>query len=116
MEGWFFGSAKATNVTAKDNGGKPVTMTLTYKKAISDITDNAIVLSIAGKVAESLAVPYARVTDAYGGYFGKPSPTLPGAVKKAAPAANASNATKRYLANATANKTTPSEYKISMFV
>jgi len=117
MEGWFFGSAKATNVTAKDNGGKPVTMTLTYKKAISDITDNAIVLSICGKIAENLAVPYARVTDAYGGYYGKPSPTLPGAAPKAATGNTTANATKRYLANATANKTAaPSEYKISMFV
>lgn len=111
MEGWFFGSAKTTNITAKDNGGKPVTMTLTYKKPINDVTDNAIVLSITCKIAENLAVPYSRVTDAYGGYCNTPSPTL-----GAAPAAagNKTNATKRYLANAT--NTTPSEYKISMFV
>jgi hypothetical protein len=114
MEGWFFGSAKATNVTAKDNGGKPVTLTLTYKKAISDITDNAIVLDITCKVAENLAVPYSRVTDAYGGYCKTPSPTLPGATAKAAGNSTAANKTRRYL-NAT-NKTTPSEYKINMFV
>lgn len=69
IEGWFFAS-KATNVTAKDNGGKQVSLTLTYKKAISDITNNDIVLKICGKLAESLAVPYSRITDAYGGYFG----------------------------------------------
>lgn len=117
MEGWFFGSAKRTNITAKDNGGKPVTMTLTYKKAINDITDNAVVLDISCKIAENLAVPYSRVTDAYGGYCKNPSPTLPGAVAKAKTGnSTAANTTRRYL-NATANKTTtPSEYKISMFV
>jgi len=87
-------------VTAADNGGKPVSLALTYKKAISDITDNTLVLSVCGKLAESMAVPYARVTDAYGGYFGNPSPSLPSA--PATPAAktnttNTTNATKRVL-------------------
>jgi len=85
-------------VTAKDNGGKPVSLSLTYSKAISDITDNAVVLNICGKLAESLAVPYARVTDAYGGYFGNPSPSLP----TSAPAAATTNTT---TTNTTTNKT-----------
>jgi len=98
IEGWFFASTKAVNVTAKDNGGKPVSLSLTYSKAISDITDNAVVLNICGKLAESLAVPYARVTDAYGGYFGNPSPSLP----TSAPAAATTNTT---TTNTTTNKT-----------
>jgi hypothetical protein len=95
IEGWFFASEKAVNVTAKDNGGKPVSLTLTYKKAISDITDNKIVLDICGKLAEALAVPYARVTDAYGGFYKNPSPALPKSVAAKPAAAK----------NTTANKT-----------
>jgi len=125
IEGWFFASTKAVNVTAKDNGGKTVGMTLTYKKAISDITDNAVVLNVCGKLAETMAVPYERVTDAYGGYFKNPSPSLPTAAP-AAPAAKTNtttNATKRVL-NATANKTTnttaaapkQTEWKLNLFV
>merc|ERR1712151_1003360 len=93
IEGWFFASKKVVNMTSKDNGGKPVGLTLTYKKAISDITDNAMVLKVCGKLAEHMAVPYSRVTDAYGGYFGNPSPSLPAASAVAKPAAK-TNATK----------------------
>lgn len=91
-------------MTAPDNGGKPVSLALTYKKAISDITDNTLVLSVCGKLAESMAVPYSRVTDAYGGYFGNPSPSLPAAPATPAPAAktNTTNATKTRVLNTTA--------------
>jgi len=70
IEGWFFASSASVNVTAKDNGGKPVSLALTYAKAIDDVTNNDVVLKICGKLAENMAVPYNRVTDAYGGYFG----------------------------------------------
>jgi NADH dehydrogenase/NADH:ubiquinone oxidoreductase subunit G len=106
-------------VTAKDNGGKQVSLALTYKKAISDITNNDVVLNIACKLAETMAVPYNRVTDAYGGYCGNPSPSLPAAAAKPAAAANATAANKtRLLANATANATVAkqTEWKINMFV
>jgi len=67
-----------------------------------------------------MAVPYSRVTDAYGGYFGNPSATLPASAPKAATPAASTNATKnatKRMLNATANKTTtPSEYKINLFV
>lgn len=92
IEGWFFAS-KAANVTAKDNGGKPVSMTLTYKKAIDVVTNNADVLKVTGKLAEYLAVPYSRVTDEYGGYFGKASPSLPKKAAVAAKPAAAANTT-----------------------
>jgi len=124
IEGWFFASAKATNVTAKDNGGKPVGATLTYKKAISDITDNTVVLNVCGKLAEALAVPYARVTDAYGGFFGSPSASLPKAEKNAATTtttktANTTKATtKTRMLNTTANTTakTQTEWTLNLFV
>jgi hypothetical protein len=115
IEGWFYPEAstkpKAVNFTAPDNGGKPVTMTLTYGKAIDVVADNKLVLDICGKVAEALAMPYNRVTDSYGGYFGKPSPALPGAT--AAPAAKpaATNATKT---NTT--KPAPTTSKVSVYV
>jgi len=113
IEGWFFASTKAVNVTAKDNGGKPVSLSLTYSKAISDITDNAVVLNICGKLAESLAVPYSRVTDAYGGFFGNPSPSLPASApaaattttNKTAAANTTKTATKTRLLNTTKNAT-----------
>lgn len=105
IEGWFFNSAKVVNVTAKDNGGKAVAVTLTFGKAISDITNNADVLKACGALAKAMAVPYSRVTDAYGGFFGSPSPILPTSVPvKAAAATNTTNTTKRML-NATANAT-----------
>merc|ERR1712151_322218 len=97
IEGWFFASAKVFNVTAKDNGGKAVGVTLTFGKAISDITNNADVLKACGALAKALAVPYSRVTDQYGGFFGQPSPYLPTSVPKPAAAAT-TNTTK----NATA--------------
>jgi len=107
-------------VTAKDNGGKQVSLSLTYKKAISDITNNDVVLNIACKLSESMAVPYNRVTDAYGGYCGNPSPSLPASAPKAAAAANTTAANKtRLLANATANATAKpaqTEWKINMFI
>lgn len=122
IEGWFFAS-KAVNVTAKDNGGKPVGLTLTYKKAIDDITNNDVVLKVCGKLAESMAVPYARVTDAYGGYFGFTSPSLPAAAAKpAAPAAKTNTtaaANKTRVLNATTNATTPAaktEWTLNLFV
>jgi len=124
IEGWFFASAKTVNVTAADNGGKQVSLTLTYKKAISDITNNDVVLNVCCKLAEAMAVPYDRVTDAYGGYCGVKSPSLPAkAPAPATPAATntTSNATKkRVLAtNATTNATKPAaqtEWKLNVFV
>jgi hypothetical protein len=116
IEGWFFASAKMVNVTAKDNGGQPVSLSLTFKKAIDDVAQNSVVLNICGRLAESMAVPYNRVTDAYGGYFGFPSPTLPTASAAAKPAAStnktASNTTtktttKTRMLNTTKNTTTP---------
>merc|ERR1711990_915555 len=76
-----------------DNGGKPVGLTLTYKKAIDVVADNKIVLDICKGLAEAMAVPYSRVTDAYGGYHGKPSGNLPAASAAAKPAAAATNKT-----------------------
>lgn len=61
-------------------------MALTYTKAISDITDNKLVLSICKTLAETMAVPYSRVTDAYGGYYLNPSPSLPSSAAVASPA------------------------------
>merc|ERR1712151_524994 len=120
IEGWFFAS-KAVNVTAKDNGGKTVSLTLTYKKAIDVVADNSVVLNICGKLAESMAVPYSRVTDAYGGYYGSKSASLPAtsAAAKAATPAKAANAhgTKKRVLNTT-NATTPAktEWTLNLFI
>lgn len=69
-----------------------------------------------------MAVPYSRVTDAYGGFFGSPSPSLPKSVPAtpaAKPAANAT-ANKTRMLNATANKTAAApaqtEWKLNLFV
>jgi hypothetical protein len=121
IEGWFFAS-KAVNVTAKDNGGKPVSLTLTYKKAIDVVADNSIVLSICGKLAESMAVPYSRVTDAYGGFYLNPSASLPAKSAVAAPAKTATttaakNATKTMRVLNTTNTTAAkTEWTLNLFV
>lgn len=106
------------NVTAADNGGKPVSLALTFKKAISDITNNDVVLKMCGKLAENMAVPYNRVTDAYGGYFGNPSPSLPASAPVAKPAAtaNTTNATKRMLNTTNATAPVQTEWVINMMV
>jgi hypothetical protein len=58
IEGWFYPDAamKATayNFTAPSNGGKPVTMTLTYGKAIDPVANNDVVLALCGALAEHL--------------------------------------------------------------
>lgn len=93
-------------------------MTLTYKTAISDITNNDVVLSICKGLAEALAVPYARVTDAYGGYHGSPSPSLPKAtaVTKTTTAKNTTaNATKKVRLLNTTNATKTS-WALNLFV
>jgi len=94
---------------------------MTFKKEINDVTNNDVVLKVCGKIAESMAVPYSRITDAYGGFFGSPSATLP------AKAAAAATTTKTTTATTTANKTRvlatnttnatakPAEYKIDVF-
>jgi hypothetical protein len=120
IEGWFFAS-KSVNVTAKDNGGKPVSLTLTYKKAIDVVADNAMVLNVCGKLAESMAVPYSRVTDAYGGYFGKPSPSLPAksaVAKTATTTANTTKATdkKMRVLNTTNTTAAKTEWTLNLFV
>jgi hypothetical protein len=38
MESHFYATPKTLNITAKDNGGKPVGVTLTYSKPIDDVT------------------------------------------------------------------------------
>jgi len=80
-------------------------VTLTYKKAFDDVTNNDQVLKICGKLAESMAFPYDRVTDAYGGYFGNKSPTLP---------ANSSVARRMLTTNTT--NTTKTSWTVDLFV
>jgi hypothetical protein len=53
IENWFYASA-VTDVTAPDNGGVPVAMTLTYAKAIDVRANNDVVLNVCGKIAETL--------------------------------------------------------------
>jgi len=105
-------------------------MSMTFKKAIDDVTNNDVVLSVTCKIAEAMQVPYSRVTDAYGGYCKNPSKTLP--AKKAAAATTtttttaaaktnttAAAKTRVLAANATANKTaTPAKtsWTVDLFV
>jgi len=101
-------------------------MTMTFKKAIDDVTNNDVVLSVACKIAETLQVPYSRVTDAYGGYCNNPSKTLPAKAATTTTAAtttaanNTTAAAKTRVLNATANKTatTPAKtsWAVDMFV
>lgn len=105
-------------MTAPTNGGKPVELTLTFGKAISDITDNAVVLKICGGLAEAMAVPYSRVTDQWGGFYLNPSPTLPSEAPKPAADAtaktnttNTTKATTRVLTTDTKTTTTATTTK-----
>lgn len=58
-----------------------------------------------------MAVPYERVTDSYGGYFGNPSPTLPAT----SGTATSGNGTRRMLTTNTTN-TTKTSWTIDLFV
>jgi hypothetical protein len=103
-------------------------LTLTYSKPINDVTDNAMILKICGAVAEKLEVPYNRITDSYGGYYGYTSPDLPKtapvtpAAKPATPATNttkAANKTRVLATNTTTantTATTPKSYPINIYV
>lgn len=53
IENWFYASP-VTDVTAPDNGGVPVKMTLTYGKAIDPVANNDVVLNLCGALAEHL--------------------------------------------------------------
>lgn len=48
-------------------------MTLTYGQAIDVVNDNAVILAVCGALAENVQVPYKRVQDSLGGWFGNPS-------------------------------------------
>merc|ERR1719221_901509 len=106
IEGWFYAVPKLVAVTAPSNGGVPVKVTLTYPKAINDVTDNAVVLKLCGEMAKAMAVPYPRVTDAYGGYFGKPSASLPKAAATTTAATTTTTAKTTTTTDATKTTTT----------
>lgn len=92
IQGWFYASAVA-KVTAPDNGGAAVQMTLTYKKAIDVKKDNAVILNVCGALAENVQVPYKRVQDELGGFKGSPSPMLGKRMLQAATTTAAANNT-----------------------
>jgi len=52
-------------------------MGLTFKKAIDDVTNYDTVNKLCKVIAEHLKVPYGRIRDAYGGYWGKKATNLP---------------------------------------
>lgn len=53
---FFYALSKTLAVTSKDNGGKVTKVTLTFGKAIDDITNNADVLAILCVVSTNLAL------------------------------------------------------------
>lgn len=65
-----------------------------------------------------MAVPYSRVTDAYGGYFGAPSASLPAATASSTTAAKTNTtANKSRMLNTTANATVnKTEWVLNLFV
>lgn len=73
IDGFFYASAKGTNVTAEDNGGVTFKMVLTYGKAIDVTTDNAVVNQLLCAVSKGLMVTKNRVADSLGGSCGAPS-------------------------------------------
>jgi len=54
-------------------------ISLVYGVSINDITNNDIVLALACVLSDNLMLPHSYVTDAYGGYCGVPSTSIPAA-------------------------------------
>jgi len=70
-------TSAAVTATSKDNGGKVVALSFTFSKAIDEIKNNDVVLSIACALAKGLTLANNRVVDAFGGYCNNPSKYLP---------------------------------------
>lgn len=69
--------SKAVTLTAPDNGGKLVVITLTYGTAIDSATNNAEVNKILCLFAREFMVVQERVNDEFGGFCGAPSQYMP---------------------------------------
>lgn len=111
IDAHFYGSAKPTVVTAKDNEGKTFKMTLTYAKAIALDTHYDLIDKLVCATSKGLMTTPDRVTNELGCACGADCPLAKSSApaKAATPAANTTTAaanTTRMLANTT-NVTTP---------
>jgi hypothetical protein len=78
-EKFWYPSSKETIFTSPDNGGALVKFTLTWAKAFDEVTNNDLLNLILCHVAKTFQIPPIRVVDAYGGWCGNPSDSLPAA-------------------------------------
>ena len=107
-EKFWYPSSKETIFTSPDNGGALVKLTLTWAKAFDDVTNNDLLLLICCHAAQTFQIPPRRCNDAYGGWCGYPSTSLPKkVVAEPAPAANTTtNTTTRLLVEDNATNAT----------
>ena len=76
-EKFWYPSSKETIFTSPDNGGALVKFTLTWAQAFDEVTNNDLLNLILCHVAKTFQIPPIRVVDAYGGWCGNPSDSLP---------------------------------------
>jgi hypothetical protein len=76
-EKFWYPSTEAYTFASPDNGGALVKLSLTWGKAIDDVTNNDLILLICCHAAKTYQISPFRVTDAYGGWCANPSPNLP---------------------------------------
>lgn len=74
---YFYESANASAVQATDNGGKVSNIELTYTKYFDEALHNTDLLKVAGAMATGVMIANNRVSDRWGGIFGKPSSWVP---------------------------------------
>jgi len=68
-------------------------ISLVYGVSINDITNNDVVLALACALSDNLMLPHSYITDAYGGYCGVPSTSIPAATNVTTTADTTTNAT-----------------------
>jgi hypothetical protein len=70
---YFYSLNTSLALTSKDNGGKVSNVELTYTKYFDEALHNTDLLKVAGAMASGVMISNDRVSDRWGGIFGKPS-------------------------------------------
>jgi len=74
---YVYSTATALAVTSNDNGGMVTDIILTYTTYFDEAVHNTDLLKVAGAMASGIMIANERITDRWGGIFGKSSALVP---------------------------------------